>query len=295
VSRSASPSHIQARIARSGTACPIPRAWPTLRRSATGATGQLPVPMATSPTARPRRRSSCRPPSVTSIRSSSSAGARRVRVSSPLLVPAWMVHRQRCPWCSLLMSCSGNGVEPARGDKPCGRRPKPGVTPRAGNTNTVPPSHPCTPSGRHIAPTPRSGWCRRRHLFSMPPPFSTIGEHHERQPVRSISSSWKRRLAWAGRSRGLVAVRRLDVPTELTSGARRGPPFRCARSCRRRRRAHRTSSRRSRPRHVSAHPVPLRPGRRGERVIPTRSTKEMRTRWPTSRHANTNRRSPARR
>ena len=54
------------------------------------------------------------------------------------------------------MSCSGNGVKPARGDKPYGRRPKPGVTPKAGNTTTVPPSHPFTPHARTLPRLPRS-------------------------------------------------------------------------------------------------------------------------------------------
>jgi len=50
------------------------------------------------------------------------------------------------------MSCSGNGVEPARGDKPYGRRPKPGVTPKAGNTTTVPPSRLLTPASGVLGP-----------------------------------------------------------------------------------------------------------------------------------------------
>ena len=54
------------------------------------------------------------------------------------------------------MSCSGNGVKPARGDKPHGRRPKPGVTPKAGNTTTVPPSHPLSPHVRTLLQLPRS-------------------------------------------------------------------------------------------------------------------------------------------
>jgi hypothetical protein len=41
-----------------------------------------------------------------------------------------------------------NGVKPAQGDKPYGRRPKPGVTPRAGNP-IVPPSLKSGASARH--------------------------------------------------------------------------------------------------------------------------------------------------